>query len=472
MSGAWTIVLSDTHLGEAQGVLTPWRDADDHGTARAVTDALARCLAALVRGAADAPPTLALNGDGLGLAFGRYEHAAADFGAFAARLAAADGPGLGAVLLVTGNHDHHLWEQARGERYHADVAAACGPTLPPEPPAVTPLDPRAALPHALLAAAVARAEGGRPVPVRIANPNVALRAADGERALLLHHGHHHEPAYGMVSRLLSWIFPERPPPATVAAVEAENHGWIDFVWSTLGRSGSAAEDVERSYEKLADPAAAAAELTNLVEDALGIRTSEGFLAGLERDLVAAAVRRAVQGGAAPAGPPPGLVEARQLARWLTGPVAQQLRDEWGGRAPRELLYACGHTHRPYERAGAPGSPFVWNTGGWVVETERPDETHGASLIVADGDANAAVVRLYDEAPRGSAAPGATGSLADGVSAARVAALWTRADEGGRRFAERVRDVVRPDAGPWRAFRVAAGAAVAVRRERLWKQIVS
>jgi len=105
---------------------------------------------------------------------------------------------------------------------------------------------------------------------------------------------------------------------------------------------------------------------------------------------------------------------------------------------------------------------IWNTGGWVVETPAADPNRGASLLVLDGDGDAAAVRLFDEAQR-------LGWTWPRVAPARVAALWTRDDAGGRQFAERVRDAVQGGGGPWGELRDAVQAAADVRRERLRAQ---
>jgi hypothetical protein len=54
--------------------------------------------------------------------------------------------------------------------------------------------------------------------------------------------------YLLMSRLRTMIFPDREPLRHVWDIEGEDFAWIDFFWSTMGRSGEVGKDVERLYE--------------------------------------------------------------------------------------------------------------------------------------------------------------------------------------------------------------------------------
>jgi len=46
------------------------------------------------------------------------------------------------------------------------------------------------------------------------------------------------------------IFPDRKKPRQIWDIEAEKFAWIDFFWSTVGRSGEVGHDIELIYEKM------------------------------------------------------------------------------------------------------------------------------------------------------------------------------------------------------------------------------
>ena len=49
--------------------------------------------------------------------------------------------------------------------------------------------------------------------------------------------------YRLVSTVTGMMFPDKKKPEAVYEWEAENFAWVDFFWSTLGRSGGAGDDV-------------------------------------------------------------------------------------------------------------------------------------------------------------------------------------------------------------------------------------
>ena len=61
------------------------------------------------------------------------------------------------------------------------------------------------------------------------------------------------------------MFPDGKPANSIYAIEAENFAWIDFFWSTMGRSGSVGSDVELVYDKLQSEPALRKLLDNLVD---------------------------------------------------------------------------------------------------------------------------------------------------------------------------------------------------------------
>ena len=87
-------------------------------------------------------------------------------------------------------------------------------------------------------------------PIKTAYPNFALFNDRARRCVIFHHGHYVESLYHLMTILKDLIFPNRKHPENIWDIEAENFAWIDFFWSTMGRSGEVGQDVELIYEKL------------------------------------------------------------------------------------------------------------------------------------------------------------------------------------------------------------------------------
>ena len=85
--------------------------------------------------------------------------------------------------------------------------------------------------------------------INTAYPNFGL--IKGNRGVIFHHGHFIESIYQLMTYLKNLIFPKlEDVPRKVWDLESENFAWIDFFWSTLGRSGEVGQDVEIIYEKM------------------------------------------------------------------------------------------------------------------------------------------------------------------------------------------------------------------------------
>ena len=86
--------------------------------------------------------------------------------------------------------------------------------------------------------------------IQTAYPNFGLLSADRKRCVVFHHGHFVESMYYLMSTLKTMFFPDSRIPSEIWNLEAENFAWIDFFWSTLGRSSAVGQGVSRIYEKL------------------------------------------------------------------------------------------------------------------------------------------------------------------------------------------------------------------------------
>lgn len=313
------VILSDLHLGAANSILTELSDdglAVVPDRASEMMTQLARCLGELASlNSASAKPTLILNGDCLELALAGMNQAAMTFQCLLKLAFFPPDPGAAApggrfhetIYYLPGNHDHHLWNAARETQYveHYIDRRRPGDSLEPEFYTTNmfmngKLNPV----RSGFLDAVARQLGRPAIPSFLTvYPNLALLNPGRDRCVVIHHGHYVESMYSLMSSLDAALFPRNPPPGKIWDLEADNGAWIDFFWSTLGRSGQAGRDVELIYDKMQSPAAFAALLRNL----------------------AGAITPGIPPG--PAGSPPSSV------RWSGGPCAARSAD-WRRARPR------------------------------------------------------------------------------------------------------------------------------------------
>ncbi|MBL7186557.1 MAG: metallophosphoesterase [Phycisphaerae bacterium] len=249
------VCFSDMHLGEEDSLLTNLREASsDTDTRRpsAVLKELVKCLRSLVsRNREDKKPTLILNGDILELALCTTNEAAMAFERFI-ELVMKKGKELfdKRIIYVPGNHDHHLWETARERQYveHIRKSKKKHLDIPWQVTNAFVEKGHGAVESHFLTTLVQRRFPD--VVIEVAYPNFGLLSRDGARCVVFHHGHFIDPLYRLMSTLRTLAFSGSEEPTTIWDIEAENFAWIDFFWSTLGRSGNAGRAVELAYEKM------------------------------------------------------------------------------------------------------------------------------------------------------------------------------------------------------------------------------
>jgi hypothetical protein len=418
------VVLSDLHFGAENSVLTALneRPPGAAGTGFAVDpqrpspllSGLVEGIRALTRGQ-DRPPTLILAGDILDLALSLDEVCAMVFRLFA-HLAYADGaPAFDPVIhYVPGNHDHHEWEITREGQYVEYACAQPADAALVGPWHTTKLEPDAENPLAgsALLTGLARKAGNPGVKVEVSYPNLALRTADGRRCLVVSHGHYTESIYSLMSRLRDILYPDQRqgPPADIDRLEAENFAWIDFFWSTLGRSGQVGMDMALIYADLTSPAAIDSLVPNLA--AAMTAKAPSWLRTPERWALDEVLKREVNRIARSerATPTVALTAAGQtgLREYLTGPVRGQVRQQLGD-VPEEFTFVYGHTHKPFvDRWYVPGysdqGVYVANTGGWVVDTADPAPVQAGVAVLVNDDLDTASLQFYRQSPGSAPVP--------------------------------------------------------------------
>ena len=273
------VIMSDLHFGAENSMLTslnehPASGADtgfsvDPQRPSPVLNGLIDGLRHLTRDQ-DRAPTLILAGDVLDLALSPDEVAATVFRGFAELSFGAGQPAFDPVIhYLPGNHDHHLWETARENQYVAYISARPADAELAAPWHTTTLEPAAERPvasSALLTGLIRSQPGSAGVDVRVSYPNLALRTPDEHRCLIVSHGHFTESIYSLMSQLKDALYPgqRRNGFEDIAALEEENFAWIDFLWSTLGRSGQVGTDVGLIYADRTSPADIDDLMSNLV----------------------------------------------------------------------------------------------------------------------------------------------------------------------------------------------------------------
>lgn len=474
------VCLSDLHFGAENSILSSLVAGDvivDTTTASGALDGLVEMLSTLIRANEDKArkPTLILNGDILELALASDNVALMVFELFLDRIFPAGGDPLfdRTILYQPGNHDHHLWETAR-ELQYAHLMAELGPDRPlPIPWHATKLyfqEDTRPVRSELLEQLARRRPNRDGIEVRVSYPNMGIRSEDGRTSIVFHHGHNVESIYHLMSTLKDFVFPGRVEPTEVWDIEAENFAWIDFFWSTLGRSGQVGEDVGLVYDMLQSDAAVKMLASNLA-GGIAKRTPRRGVVGRVRWLIRFVLDKvftfvAAKVAASERRTPTNALSANAevgLNAYLRGPLLRQLAAEApqrDGTLPDQVKFVFGHTHKPFvgtrDVPGLANPVRIFNSGGWVVDTLEVEPLHGATVVLIDENLEVACVRLYNQAADAS---DYRVQLDDGLPA----------EQGP--FFQRLSGLISPDDDVWGRFS-AAVAGLVTEREKALKEIIA
>ncbi|MGP0029836.1 MAG: hypothetical protein ACLPVF_04950 [Acidimicrobiales bacterium] len=460
------ICISDLHLGALNSILTSVSsdgERVDQSTTSPVTVALCEGLRAL--SPPGHPPQLVVAGDLFELALSSSDDAAATFAQFIACLRpgatdAAVGPH---IRFIPGNHDHQLWTRARSDHYLEYLARLPrGEALHAESHVthLLPANDRRPVRDRFIELLAARTDTASPVVVEQSYPNLGLVGPTGARAVVVSHGHFVEPLYRMMS-LLDDVFTSDSGGTMSQHLEADNGGWIDFFWSSMGDSGDIGTWTRDLYESLQSEKSIDA-VTGGIRRAMARRPGSRIRNHIEGAVVADVLKRSVKRSLRRERHLPGVLSknaAAGLLDYLDGPVAAQLREEVG--SPPDVTFVFGHTHKPFSDVRIPpvsARPVnIFNTGGWVVDTPEPEPVKGAAVVLIDDDLNVATVRFYAQEVEHAGHAHRTGPP-------------IRVEGAGGVFdnplVEELRRHVDPDRDPWRALAEATAATVKDRRRQL------
>ncbi len=261
------------------------------------------------------------------------------------------------------------------------------------------------------------------------------------------------------------LFPDREMPRRVWDVEAENFAWIDFFWSTMGRSGEFGRGVETIHERMKAPEELKKLLANLADGLAKRFDLPGWGDWTESKLLMWVFNCIVDkhAGAERTRTEELLSEDAKSGLWTyaNGPLREQVLLECDENMPLDATFVFGHTHKPFEEGlnfqGYPKWVNVYNSGGWVVESQEAQPLHGAAMILVDENLDATSVRMYNEM-RGQE-----------TCLVRVDSA-THPGEGPHAFHSRMATLVRAEEEPWRSFSALAGTTVSKRAKNLQARI--
>ncbi|MFX0196850.1 MAG: metallophosphoesterase [Candidatus Hodarchaeota archaeon] len=415
------VCLSDMHLGEEDSLLTNLETAGskpDPSKPSPVLKSLVECLRYLIdKNENDSKPTLILNGDILELALALTNQAAMAFERFIELvMPAGKDPLFEHIVYIPGNHDHHIWEIARETKYvHYLREIKAGKKFEP-PEHITKMfvetestrmrtraleEPIASY---FLSDLVQRHSHLKEIEIEVVYPNFGLRSEDGQKCVIFHHGHFIESIYQLMTTFkhLSLVTKE---PISVEGIEMENFAWIDFFWSTLGRSGEAGKTVESIYEYMLHPKYFKKFLSKFAKNLAAEYDLPGwgnwmeakFLKEIFLWLFAGKIlkreKTATQSVLSKDA-------KKNLRTYVEGLLLQQILAECQNQVPSQISFVFGHTHKPFQKnwlfKGYPNEVPLYNTGGWVVDTITRKPAHGGAIVLVDEELNLTSIRMYNE----------------------------------------------------------------------------
>jgi len=467
------VCLSDMHLGAKTSVLTNLKTASpetDPLKASPVMAQLVECLKDLL--GPGKKVTLILNGDILELALATDNEAYMAFERFVELVLKPGKEVFDRIIYLPGNHDHHLWELARETQYMNYVVDGLQLSDPlPVPWHTTNMfvedDLHPVVPYTLNRLVSKLSKDFR---MATAYPNFALLHKNREKCVIFHHGHYVESLYHFMTTLKNLIFSRGKDsrPLQIWELEAENFAWIDFFWSTMGRSGEAGKDVGIFYEKMQDPQALKQLLYNLADNLVAQANPPWWAAGTEKEalkwLIGIVIDRIGKAENLQTEEPLSDDAEKGLWSYVDGPLREQLVSECNRRqikVPEDVTFVFGHTHKAFEDKmnfkEYPQWVKVYNSGGWVVESVDPKPLHGGAVILIDDDLDVVSLRMYNEDPSSE------------NYRVRVEEAAHPGDPLGP-FCTAVKGRITSSADLWKAFSDAVARAVHVREENLRAEI--
>lgn len=454
------VCLSDMHLGADNSILSriqPGGIEVDPLTPSPVLYQLVACLRHLIeQNESSQKPVLVLNGDILEMALSDTNKAAMVFERFIDLVFPKDAEALfdKHMLYIPGNHDHHIWESARETQYVNFISGIEPGAALAAPWHTTKMVMPDAVKEYFLTNLLQRFPHLHDAVVQVVYPNYALFDDNEQKCIIFSHGHYIEPIYSLMSTLNTMMFPDRKKPVVIWDLEAENFAWVDFFWSTMGRSGDVGQDIGLFYNKMQDRQQFEKLLANFVTSLVEQSSQPEWLEGIEMAGLKLLVKLILSRLS--------MFESKRSEQYLSpdgvqglksfmeGPLREQLLIEHQQVIPQDITFIFGHTHKPFQQLmgfeGYPAHVNVYNSGGWVVDKLQPHPVYGAALILIDEALHPITLRMYNQATN------------DEAYSVKVAESF-RPGSAPSRFYTRIRALVQPDRDPWKSFSRSVAEAV-------------
>ncbi|EQA45722.1 hypothetical protein LEP1GSC050_2629 [Leptospira broomii serovar Hurstbridge str. 5399] len=446
MSRIRYIVVSDVHFGAYNSLLTYIEEikgapadkrfpVDALKTSPALKD-LMECLKTIVTSVNKGGklPQFILLGDILELALGGMNDAAMTFERFLECAYSTKKPIFSdQILYIPGNHDHHLWETAR-EKQYVDYIGSLKPRdhIADSWHTTKMVDPDFILSD-LLTGILRRNPRLREAKALIAYPNYEIQSKSKNKSIILSHGNFLENIYSLMSSIQRVLLPEmdtgkelRAPtsfwgklkrslpfqskpepnkPESIYDLERENFAWIDFFWSTLGRSGKVGKGIGLVYDMLQDSKAIGRLSANVSEYLLRNLSILPLIKSIIQHALSFFLQKIIlKVGQSERGMSDSVLSdevIQNLDVYFNTVLPNQWKVETKREFPQKYSFIFGHTHKPFESHSqelgldSPHIP-IYNTGGWVVDTIKEMRSHGGAILLIDDEANIVSFHAYKE----------------------------------------------------------------------------
>ena len=468
MSAIKYVCLSDLHLGEENSLLTNLKTASsqtDPLHPSPVLNNLCNCLKQIITNFPNQniKPTLILNGDIIEMALTTTNEGAMVFERFIELIMARGNELFNDIIYIPGNHDHHIWEIARETQYAEYIISQqmLNKKGLPIPWHITKIF-KNPIPAYFLNKLINRVRGNDDLEIKIVYPNFGIVSSDNKKCVVFHHGHFIESLYQLMSFLRTLILSNRIMSENIDDIEAENFAWIDFFWSTMGRSGEVGKDVELIYEKIHFKNQREKLIKTLSKNIAknydipyvpGEWLEEKVVKFLISTIVNCAVGERKQSETQ-------LSEDAEKVLWkyVEKPLKNQILTELGlNDLPPDVIFVFGHTHKPFSDIinfkDYKNWVKVYNTGGWVVDYDKPNPILGGSIVLIDEDLNSTSIRMYNEA-----------NSAEEYTVKIEEAKHT--GDPNNSFYSKICQIVKHDKNPWKSFSESVARAVSVRNQNI------
>jgi UDP-2,3-diacylglucosamine pyrophosphatase LpxH len=405
------VVISDMHLGAENSLLTnliPGGYQTDNTKPSPVLIKLVEGLRELIsKNSPDHKPKLVLNGDLMEFALTSVNNASMAFQRFIELVMPEDESQClfdSEIIFLAGNHDHNIWETSRYNYYvHLLKEAKPGEKIN-QLSHVTNLFEAPYIECHLLTALVQMYPHlkAKNVLINTAYPAFAVQHEQKDKCLIISHGHYIESMYSLMTVLDEMIFPDRVKPSLFQDLESENFAWIDFFWSTMGRSGLVGRDVQLLYDKMQDNSEVQRIISQIAKS-LSMKQKNFVVRWIEFNLLKEVMKLTLGKQASKERNQGSILSGdalEGLKKLMEVYMLNQIKFELNKAVPSDMTFLFGHTHKPFgeymDFLGYNGKVRVFNTGGWVVDTTEQMNYHGGTVLLVDDELDVVALKLYHE----------------------------------------------------------------------------